>query len=107
MTVQYQLQFSRQPALKGKLKVPAVPMRATAGHYDPESRQCLCADVNAVRDALPTRLRKAFDRATVWYPQSGDIMRPAYAPLRNAHGKFIGTLYLQPFLAESEVRYAA
>jgi hypothetical protein len=106
MNVQYQLHFTRQPALFGKPKVPAVPMRATAGHFDPDSRQCLCADVAAVRNALPTRLRKAFDRATVWYPRSGDIMRPAHAALWDARGKFIGTLYLQPFLASAESRHA-
>lgn len=107
MTVQYQLHFSRQPAFSGKPKVPAVPMRATAGHYDPESRACLCADLAAVRAALPARLRRAFDRAIVWYPGSGDIMRPAQAALRNARGRFIGTLYLQPIRDEVEVRYAS
>lgn len=96
MAIQYQLHFTRKPALHGKPKVRAVPMRASAGHYDPESRQCLCADLAAVRSALPVRLRKAFDRAIVWYPGSGDIMRPAHAALRNVHGRFIGTLYLQP-----------
>lgn len=99
--MQYQLHFTRQPTLRGKVKVAAVPMRATAGHYDPESRQCLCADLEAVRAALPARLRRAFDRATVWYPGSGDIMRPAHAALRNANGRFIGTLYLQPVNAEA------
>ena len=34
------------------------------------------------------------------------LARPAYAALRNAQGRFIGALYLQPFRADAEASYA-
>lgn len=85
----------------GKPNVRATPAKL-AGHYDLASGQIVCADRDAVRACLPYQLRKAFDRAGVWYPSSpgapvtAEDKWHAYADLYSARKRYLGTVRMIP-----------
>lgn len=67
MTVRWSIHPSDGNGTFNKFTVPSV--QATfAGHWDSASRTLVAPDNQAIRAALPYRLRKAFDRAI---PESG------------------------------------
>jgi hypothetical protein len=69
------------------------------GIWDSEAR-LVCVPSNPdIRDGLPYRWRKAFDRSggTFWFPKSGKAWPAApYCILRNARGGWLATLYAIP-----------
>jgi hypothetical protein len=51
-------------------------------------------DMSAVRECLPFRFRKAFDRAGgTWWFISGEEERASYVTLRDRRGKYLATIY--------------
>lgn len=92
----------------GRPSVRAVPSAGLSGHYDPSSGTVVCADRAAVREALPYRLRPAFDRALVWYPsRPGEPVSTtnewhAYADLKGCRGGYLGTVRMVPRVESTE-----
>lgn len=59
-------------------------------------------DYAAVRDCLPHRWRAAWDRrGGVWFTQENgradDVRSPAHVTLSDARGRYLTTIYLQPY----------
>jgi hypothetical protein len=81
--------------------VRSVPHKgAGAAHYF-EGHGLVEPDLSAVRECLPYRWRKAWDRrGGVWYPRDageGDSKKPAYVTLNRANGRELVVIYLQPY----------
>lgn len=106
--VEFVLHLSNPAAGFGKPRIAAIPA-VYAGTYDTESREILKPDATAVRDALPYRWRKAFDRAThFWFgkdsrvDESGRHNGPVpHLELRDYRGRWINTVYAIPCRVES------
>lgn len=84
-----------------------------AGHWDRESRTLVAPDNDAIRAALPYRLRAAFERARgaakcggFWFGGNslgGPIRQQAgHMELRGYRGKHLATLYAIPVKEGSE-----
>lgn len=54
-------------------------------------------DMAAARECLPHYYRKAFDRAGTFWADKSDDKRPLYMTLRDTRGKYLNTLYAQPY----------
>lgn len=80
----------------GHVKGPVKAVRpAFAGHYRKVEDDILAPDLAAVRECLPYYYRKAFDRAgNPWFPQDDS---PAYVTLRDTRGRYLNTVYMQPY----------
>ncbi len=77
-----------------KARIPAIPAQGITGHVGRYG--LIVPDCDAIRKALPARLRKAFDRAGgFWFDKMSNIS-PAAMSLADRRGKPIVTLYLQP-----------
>ena len=95
MPLLYSIHLSRHIKGFGKPCVRSIPAPAISGHWDKETKDIVTPDKAAVRNALPHYWRKAFDRASVWFPKDGD--KPAYATLYNSRGRYLNTVYLIPY----------
>jgi hypothetical protein len=93
-TILYTLGLSRHVRGMVKGPVPAVPA-AIAGHL--MNGDIVRPDVDAVRNCLPACYRKAFDRAggTFWFSSENEA--PAYMTLHDTRGRYLNTLYAQPY----------
>lgn len=73
--------------------VRAKPAVGVHGVLD-ENGVLIHPDLAELRECLPARWRKAFDRAGYPWWNAHDASKPAHMTLRTAKGDLIGTLYL-------------
>lgn len=96
MPILYSVQLStRKP---GHVTGPVKAVRAAyAGHWRKAENDIVKPDMAAVRECLPHYYRKAFDRAggSAWFPSDSDS--PAYVTLWDSRGRYLNTVYLQPY----------
>lgn len=76
-----------------------------AGVYVEEERRTVVPDMQAVREALPYRWRKAFDRGAraFWFDSNGRLTAERfsgstpYMRLTDARGGYLATIYAIPY----------
>lgn len=96
-TLLYTLCLSRHVPLFGKPSVRAKE-QGLIGHY--RDKKPYAPDPEAVREALPYRYRKAFDRSGGqfgFYADPPGKEGPCTLTLRNARGGYLNTLYAFPY----------
>lgn len=96
MPTLYTLSLSRH--VRGMVKGPvkAVPS-VIAGHYRYEENDIVKPDPDAIRACLPACYRAAWDRSNgvIGFPSDND--KPAHVALYSTRGKWLNTLYCQPY----------
>ena len=113
MAVLYHVVFARGDAptrLHFLAVVRATDDRATAfAYHSGPNGEHYTPDRAAIRDALPTQHRKAFDRANqFWFaakpgrvglPAAPDMVDACSTTLLDRRGRLLGTLYAAPYIA--------
>ena len=90
---------------KGPVRAVEHKGAGRACHYFADAGQ-VEPDYAAVRECLPHYWRKAWDRrGGVWFTdeagREGDVRKPAHVTLKTRRGRYLTTLYLQPYRFQS------
>lgn len=107
MTVLYEVKLARSVSEfgKGSASVRAIeaPRGSFAAHVDSAGNYWQ-VDVAAVREALPSRYRNAWDKAVregIFYPANGTFSEGIYATLYGAKGQPLNSVWLRPYRFEA------
>lgn len=86
---------------------PCVTTKGINGHYCPKTERTLIPDTSNVRDRLPYKYRKAWDRylhyggGGIWFVKDTVRLQPATIRLVNYRGKALVTLFFWPQYADT------
>lgn len=77
-----------------KARIAAITSHGMTGHLENDKLYVPCP--NETRDALPYRLRAAYERGVgMWFDNNDDNL-PCHMALNDRRGRYITTIYLQP-----------
>lgn len=97
MTMLYNIEISRHVPSLGTPVVHAIPTPGMVGDLNRETGELVIPDPEAVREALPYRWRKAFDRSggRFWHDNAGNAA--AHLSLKDRKGFHLVTLRAVPY----------